>query len=249
MIETIFDAKSIMWFLISAITGGVVSYFVSKLTSPKYMMIADIITIPSFHSRFSNVDDCVCEIGYTCYDTYIVLKNMGSQTLKMKDFAPLNMPHIIIIEGKLQQINKPYYILSNPDPFAMYNNVTLNHKLKDGIDYVYIKFDMLKPGQSIEIVVHSLCLDERKSRIRVAVAATLIDGRFYRKKQLMAKNGLYLMFASMAIVLLIIIANNVGGIASFDTNVIFVGLAIWCWLLIGIVDIISYLVIRKKIIR
>lgn len=176
-----FDANTIFWVLVSLLGSSVASFIISWFFSNRYSLVADIVTVPSIVSRFSDTGEIQTEEGYTAYDTYIILENHSNQCFEMSDFAPLNSPHVIINYGKLQNIEHPYYMLNNPNPSAMYNNVRLEY---DGKVTINIVFDFLKKGQNIEIVVHSLIRNDSTSKIKLAVAATPKNGSFICKKQL-----------------------------------------------------------------
>ena len=117
----------------------------------------------------------------------------------MKDFAPLNMPRVIISDGKLQNRKKPYYVLSNPDPYAAYNNV---HLSDSGNGTIYISFDQLKVGQRIEIIIHSYVSEARQNKDKLYVSATLINGKFIPRRKL---NGIREIYGFFALIILWIV--------------------------------------------
>ena len=232
------------WFFcfLGIIGSSVASMFISWIFSSRYNLVADIITVPSIESKFSKKDDIKTEKGFDAYDTYVVLYNHGNQSLQMSDFAPLNMPHILINGGRLQRRDNPYKVLPNPDPFAMYNNVKLFY---DGESTINVEFDQLKAGQNIEIVVHSL-IPENHRGLKLGVAATLKNGKFISKKQLRASYGM-IQIVTTAVALIIFLA--IPTISTAVKSVAPLVMAIWWPVSIKIVDVISYFSIRGKIIR
>lgn len=238
----VFDLQSLFWCIAGIVGSSIVSIYISWLFSGRYSLVADIVTVPSCCSKFSKNAEITVEKGFDAYDTYVVLENHGNQSLQMSDFAPLNMPHIQIVEGKLQRREKPYYVLPNPDPFAMYNNVRLSD---NGDKTINITFDQLKQKQNIEIVVHSLIALNRQSRIKLSVAATLRNGRFISMKQLRAQRALIQMLVS-AILLLVIL--RLPMIPDATKLTVMIALAIWWPLSVKLVDLVSYYGIRKKIV-
>lgn len=238
-----FDISNLFWCMMGVIGSTAASLVISWFFSGRHEMVADIITRPSKESKFSSNMIIGEEDGFVFYDTYVLLKNKGNQALTMADFAPLNMPHIAIVNGRLQKREKPYYVLPNPDAFAMYNNVELSD---DGKSTINITFDQLKKGQSIEIVVHSLIAENSKSRIKLGVAATLRNGNFIYKKQLWARYGMVQIIIS-AIVLIAV--SSVPTVSASVKKWMMVALAAWWPLSVLLLDIISYWHIRGKIIK
>ena len=229
--------------LLGIIGSSLASLFISWLFSGRYSLVADIVTVPSEKSKFSELGEIDNRKEFIAYDTYVVLENHGNQALQMSDFAPKNMPHILINGGKLQKRKKPFGVLSNPDVFAMYNNVELSY---DGKWIINITFDQLKAGQNIEIIVHSLSPKNQQEKIKLGVAATLKNGKFICKKQLRAKYGMIQIIAT-AIAYFVITA--IPTISTITKTVFAIVMMIWWPLSVWLVDIISYYSAQRKIVR
>lgn len=234
--------SDLMWCVVGIVGSSVVSYIISWLFSTRYNLVADIVTVPSRISKYSERVKLKKYKKYELYDTYVILKNNGNKSLRMSDFAPMNMPRIMIMDGKFQKRQKPYYVLPNPNPFAMYNNVCLNDE--DG-QTVYITFDQLKAGHTIEVVVHSLIDRNYHGRVKLAVAATLVDGKFIPRKSLRAMHAMIQIIVS-AIAFLIFLA--LPTVSDMIKNLMMVIMIMWWLMSAKIVDLISYHGIRKKIV-
>ena len=237
-----FDANTIFWFVLDLTGSSIASFAISWFFSTRFRLVADIVTVPSVVSKYSEEDKIGSEEGYTAYDTYVVLVNHSNQSIEMKDFAPLNMPRIIINGGKLQDKENAYYVLTNPDPFAMYNNV----KLKYDDVTISISFDQLKKGQSIEIVVHTLIKDNSPSKIKLAVAATLKNGAFICKKQLRSYHMIVQTIMTYVLVLIFVALPIFNGTTRYALLLL---LIIWGPLSGKIVNYVSYYAARMKIVK
>lgn len=229
--------------LLGIVGGSLLSFIISWFFSGRYNLVADIVTVPSEKSRFSEKADIDNKKGFAAYDTYVVLKNNGNQGLQMSDFAPLNMPHILINGGVLQEREKPYRTLKNPNPFAMYNNVRLSY---DGKWTINITFDQLKAGHTIEIVVHSLFPKNQQKRVKLAVGATLKNGNYISKKQLRAIYGMIQIIVT-AIGWMVLMAVPV--ISASARLAITIVMGIWWPVSVWLVDVISYYSAQRKIVR
>lgn len=229
--------------LLGIVGSSLVSFFISWFFSGRYNLVADIVTVPSEESRFSEKGKIDNQKEFIAYDTYVVLENHGNQALQMSDFAPKNMPHILINGGKLQKRQKPYRVLPNPDAFAMYNNVTLSY---DGEWIINITFDQLKAGQNIEIVVHSLSSKNHQEKIKLGVAATLKNGKFICKKQLRAKYGMIQMTVTAIAYFVIMVIPTISASTRLAITIV---MGIWWPLSVWLVDIISYYSAQRKIVR
>lgn len=242
--STIFDVQSLFWCLAGTVGSSMVSLYISWKFSGRYCLVANIVTVPSHISKYSKNVKIAKKKGFGAYDTYVALENRGNQSLQMSDFAPLNMPHIQIetAKGTLQKREKPYYVLPNPNPFAMYNNVQLSY---DGNRTIGITFDLLKPHHTIEIVVHSLIPLNVRSRNKLAVGATLINGKFIMKKQLIAMYGLIQMLITAALLPVILMLPMVPESAKYYVPLV---MGIWWPLSVFLVDVISIFSSRRKIV-
>lgn len=238
----VLDRQSLFWCIAGIAGSSIVSFYISWLFSGRYRLVADIVTVPSCNSKFSkNVKiDAGKEFG--AWDTYVVLKNHGNHCLQMSDFAPLNMPHIEIAEGKLQRRQKPYYVLPNPDPFAMYNNVQLSD---NGDRIISITFDLLKAGQNMEIVVHSLVPLSRRAESNLYVGATLKDGDFIGKKQMMFMRSLVYMLTFATLLPMVVALPMIPEAAKGGAMI---AMVIWDPVSVILVNLISYYGARRKIV-
>ena len=235
--------SDLLYCLLGIVGSSITSVIISWLFSSRFNLVADIVTVPSSESRFSKEEEINNQKGFIAYDTYVILENHGNQSLQMPDFAPLNMPHILINGGRLQKRNRPYRVLPNSDLFAMYNNVKLSY---DGKWTINITFDQLKVRQNIEIIVHSLFPENHQERIKLGVAATLKNGKFICKKQLRATYGVIQMIAT-AIVYFIISA--IPTLSVRTKIVVAIVMIIWWPLSVRLVDVISYYSAQRRIRR
>ncbi len=229
------------WCLLGIVGSSFFSVIISWLFSSRYSLVADIVTIPSSESRFSRQEDIENKKGYISYDTYVVLKNRGNHSLEMSDFAPLNMPHLLINGGELQGRKNAYYIIHNQDPFAMYNNVRLSY---DGKHCIYIEFDLLKAGHSIEVVVHSLFPETSNNKIKLGVAATLKNGKFISEIELRRKKVLIqLIVTAFVIPIFMIIPTITAELKDF----VFIIMVLWASLAAFLVNVFSVYHSQKRI--
>ena len=234
--------SDLLWCVIGIIGSSAASLFISWLFSGRYTLVVDLVTVPSNQSKYSNREEIEYKKGFQSFDTYAVLRNHGNQSLQMSDFAPLNMPHILIVNGELQERKKPFFVLPNPDPSAMYNNVRLSY---DGNGMINIIFDQLKAGQNIEIIVHTLVPDSYQGKIKLGVSATLKYGKIMSMKQLRATFGLIMMVVTAAALPLF---TNLLMIPNTAKNISMIAMMIWWPLSVKLVDLVSYYSIRSKII-
>lgn len=92
-----------LWCIIGIIGSSLVSLIIAWFFSGRHTLVADIVTVSSRERRYSKEEDIDSKKGFVSYDTYVILKSNGNQSLQMLDFAPLNMPHILINGGELQE--------------------------------------------------------------------------------------------------------------------------------------------------